>query len=95
MPQPDWTAMNWVPSTMNDDGWPITPAVTFSVSLTGQTVLRSETLSPKPAVDGCASLRFYLGSDARTFSKSPASYGTGGPGEYEGFRYPYGFPPGD
>lgn len=74
--------------------WPITPQVAFQAHASGQ-VMRgeSETLGPKPTVELTAVLRFRLFGGSSTFAeeKRRSSGFSGGPGQYEGYRYPYGF----
>ena len=57
-----------------------------------ESVLVGSTLSPKPVIGITALLRLYFGGFT-PLEKERKSYGDGGPGDYEGFRYPYGFDP--
>lgn len=70
--------------------WPITPEVSFAVMASTQSITTGSTWSPKPSIETLALLRFFLGGKT-IFEKSRHYYGEGGMGEYEGYRYPYGW----
>jgi hypothetical protein len=71
--------------------WAITPSVAFVLAMAGQTVRSSEAgFSPKLAIEGNVALRFYFGKGGTEINAASKSYGSGGMGEYNGFRYPYG-----
>lgn len=71
--------------------WPITPAVSFSLSACGQIMLQNGAISPKPIIEGSAALRFYLwGPD--NFVKDSSSFHDRTREDYEGWRYPFGYP---
>ena len=72
--------------------FPITPIVTFSFVTGGQVVMSGGTISPKPSLELSGVLRVYTGGRTQ-FDKERKYYGEGGMGEYEGYRYPYGFDP--
>lgn len=62
---------------------PITPAVSFGLTLGGETISQTGS-SPSPAIQGTMNLRFYIDSRSR-----PSDEGAF-PDGYEGWRYPYG-----
>ncbi len=70
--------------------FPITPIVNFEFITGSEIVLKGGSISPKPTLELLGCLRVYMGG--RTlFEKERKYYGAGGPGEYDGWRYPYGF----
>jgi hypothetical protein len=62
--------------------WSLTPTFTVGLNAALQSSSGSTQASPKSAIDGTISFRFYF----NVFSKDGHSSG-----EYEGWRYPFGF----
>lgn len=69
---------------------PITPEVSLAVLASTQSISTNSTWSPKPSIELIALLRFFMGGKT-VFEKSRGYYGEGGMGEYDGYRYPYGW----
>jgi hypothetical protein len=69
---------------------PITPEVSFIFLLSTQSIRTQSTWSPKPSLELIALLRFFLGQKT-VLKKSRSFFGEGGVGEYDGYRYPYGW----
>lgn len=71
--------------------YPITPEVSFEFLSGAQFGAGSGGMSPMPVIDAMIGLRFYMLGPSR-FIDGRKGYGNGGPGEYEGYRYPFGYP---
>jgi hypothetical protein len=70
----------------------ITPEISFNLTVSTQWVTGSGGISPRPILDGVASLRLYFGW-AGSFEDSLTSReGDSNKGPYKGWRYPYGTP---
>lgn len=66
---------------------PITPEISFQFSTGAQIGFGSGGTSPMPVVDALVGLRFYMFGPSRFIEDRK-----GWDGEYEGYRYPYGYP---
>ena len=71
--------------------YPITPEVSFEFLSGAQIGIGGGGTGPMPVIDAMVGLRFYMMGPSR-FIDGRRGYGSGGPGEYEGYRYPYGYP---
>jgi hypothetical protein len=69
---------------------PITPQIGWLVSLGGQFIRKDGLVGPKPSAELVIGLRINLGAP-KTFGQARKNYGDGNnPGDYPGYRYPYG-----